>query len=116
MRVIELTPGLTKEIKNKWVEALKSGTYIQGQYTLKFISETETQTRHCCLGVLGEVCNLEINPSGNGFKDAAGYLPLISILGDNVVDKLIHKNDSHMAINRDYSNVIPIIETLETID
>lgn len=39
------------EIKRKWVEALRSGEYVQGQAKLK------RDGMHCCLGVLCEVAN-----------------------------------------------------------
>lgn len=39
------------ELKKKWVDALRSGKYIQGRSWLK---NTKTNT-YCCLGVLCEV-------------------------------------------------------------
>lgn len=39
----------TKEIKEKWLTALKSGEYIQGTIVL------EENGQHCCLGVLAEI-------------------------------------------------------------
>jgi len=41
-----------KEIADVWVEALRSGGYTQGKYTLKTNPDTPT---HCCLGVLCEI-------------------------------------------------------------
>lgn len=38
------------DLKSKWVEALRSGSYIQG--TGKLCSNDS----HCCLGVLCEIC------------------------------------------------------------
>ncbi len=39
------------EIKELWVEALRSGKYIQGTGQLRIADE-----KHCCLGVLTEIC------------------------------------------------------------
>ena len=45
------------EIKKKWVEALRSGDYKQGKTCLKQI-DFDGETRHCCLGVLAEICEV----------------------------------------------------------
>jgi hypothetical protein len=45
-------------MKEAWIEALKSGKYNHGQRRLKLV--TEDATRHCCLGVLVEVLGDEI--------------------------------------------------------
>jgi hypothetical protein len=41
---------MLKEVKDKWVEALRSGKYQQGKFALRRIDET-----YCCLGVLCHV-------------------------------------------------------------
>ena len=41
---------MKKELKEKWVAALRSGNYQQGRYALK-----RTNNTYCCLGVLCEV-------------------------------------------------------------
>lgn len=38
-------------IKAKWIEALRSGKYVQGRTMLR-----TTDDKFCCLGVLGDVC------------------------------------------------------------
>lgn len=43
----------TKELKEEWIAALKSGKYVQGKVDL--IKTEEGVTKHCCLGVLGEI-------------------------------------------------------------
>lgn len=40
------------DIKKQWIEALRSGKYTQGQEYLF------RDGKHCCLGVLGEVCGI----------------------------------------------------------
>lgn len=45
---------MNKELKKKWVEALRSGKYQQGTNYLKQRGESGV-IRHCCLGVLCEI-------------------------------------------------------------
>ena len=40
---------MRKDLKKKWIEALRSGRFKQGKNALK------TNDKHCCLGVLCEV-------------------------------------------------------------
>lgn len=49
---------MTKELKEKWIEALRSGAYTQGRMRLKLCSSKGPS--YCCLGVL---CDL-IDPNG----------------------------------------------------
>jgi hypothetical protein len=41
---------VNKEAKEKWIDALRSGKYMQGKSCLK-----DTNNTYCCLGVLVEV-------------------------------------------------------------
>lgn len=45
------------EIKERWVEALRSGKFKQGQEMLSY--EIDGETKHCCLGVLCDLYNKE---------------------------------------------------------
>lgn len=47
---------MKKEVAKKWIKALRSGKYKQGQGTLKQYN-TRGQVQHCCLGVLCELYN-----------------------------------------------------------
>lgn len=47
------------EVKEKWLQALRSGEYKQGEGWLKHSDEGET--KHCCLGVLCEIYAKENN-------------------------------------------------------
>jgi len=47
---------MKKEIAKKWVKALRSGKYKQGDGYLKEYN-SKNQPRHCCLGVLCELYN-----------------------------------------------------------
>lgn len=44
---------LKPEIKTRWLEALRSGDYTQGQNALR--KQTPAGVQHCCLGVLVEL-------------------------------------------------------------
>ena len=50
---------LKPEIKEKWLAALRSGEYVQGDECLKKVvvslTTGRTLTQHCCLGVLCEI-------------------------------------------------------------
>lgn len=49
---------MNKEIKEKWVAALRSGKYKQGYNRLKniiLVAERKDVVTHCCLGVLCEL-------------------------------------------------------------
>lgn len=49
--------ALDAKIKAKWLKALRSGKYRQGQGALKTVSEEGTRS-YCCLGVLAHACKL----------------------------------------------------------
>jgi hypothetical protein len=45
---------MTKELKDKWCAALRSGEYEQGKLMLKKLNK-QGETVYCCLGVLREI-------------------------------------------------------------
>lgn len=45
---------MNQEIKQKWIEALRSGKYKQGKYHLKIVDESGEES-FCCLGVLASL-------------------------------------------------------------
>ena len=56
---------MNKEIKTKWLKALRSGDYEQGRYRLK-----SKDNKFCCLGVL---CDIYAKEEGNQkWKDTEG--------------------------------------------
>lgn len=105
----------TQEIKDKWLEALKSGKYIQGFGAL--VAKEDDKTYHCCLGVLGE-----IHSGLNNNINRVGVISPYTFLARNNVDYkfIYHTNDDCNYVvkvrsgeqERNYSNVIPIIEQL----
>lgn len=107
--------NLTKQIKSDWLSALKSGTYKQGFAKLKMICESS----YCCLGVLACVLKKEITLDGTRLKGYAGYEIFEELMGKSKTGTLFYTNDNDMSTKGypcDYSNVIPLIEKLPTID
>lgn len=116
---------LTKELKENWLTALKSGIFSQCRDILK-----RNNNNFCCLGVLAEIHPL-LTITENG-EDClhniqnVGYKPfyemgILSIIkNDNsfyfgkgiLID--INDNSFNEGI-RDYSEVIPFIENLPTV-
>jgi hypothetical protein len=47
--------GLTEELTNKWLEALRSGKYEQSDSFLCHYNNETNQKAYCCLGVLCDV-------------------------------------------------------------
>jgi hypothetical protein len=50
---------MNPELKQKWVTALRSGDYKQGQGKLRYRLEHQEEDRFCCLGVLCDVAGVE---------------------------------------------------------
>jgi hypothetical protein len=106
----------TKELKENWLNALKSGQYKQTGMMLK------RDEGHCCLGVLAEIHpNLSIDKSGRNCEfngTTCSYTPFTQILTQKVVNELYAENDNSYEKKgtNDFSTVIPLIENLPTVD
>jgi hypothetical protein len=105
----------TKELKENWLSALKSGKYKQVNGQLKYYEG------HCCLGVLAEI-HPDLSIDGDGkrcvfYGKVEGYEPFEKILTSETVNELYEENDkSYRGGRNDYSTVIPLIEKLPTVD
>lgn len=107
---------MRKEIKDKWLEALKSGKFIQTIGKLR--REEDGEVSYCCLGVLDKLCGLGIVNESGSVRHWNGilYFELEKHITREVKDNLMVLNDTSYNPNkRDYSNVIPYIERLETV-
>lgn len=94
------------EIKTKWVEALRSGKFKQGEGYLN------QDGCNCCLGVLAEINGLPTAPGYDGRPnikryifgedDVSGYQPPVGYCGldYNTLSTLVHKNDGIMGSNK----------------
>ena len=82
---------LPENMKNKWLEGLRSGKFEQGQYQLKI------GHRYCCLGVFAEVNNIPLSEDGKEMmsdEEYDGYNPLRKFLEDDKISRLYNMNDS----------------------
>ncbi len=68
-------------LKNKWIEALRSGEYLQGKGALREAGRGGKADKYCCLGVLIDIADAErwiehdVNPGENiqaKFTDSHG--------------------------------------------
>ena len=59
---------MNKEIKQKWLEALRSGKYRKGTHALKRKFPENTEAEYCCLGVFCEICGLKPVSSREAFS------------------------------------------------
>lgn len=57
---------MNKEIKARWIQALRSGNYAQGKYNLR------RQDSYCCLGVLCDIVKDEVNYNWLPVDDSLG--------------------------------------------
>ena len=89
---------LTKAMKKKWLEALRSGEYEQGKELLK--ESFHGSTTYCCLGVLREVAPLKetahlLNALNNTDRMGAdGCSEIYYRLSSDVQEELAGMNDS----------------------
>lgn len=77
---------LTKEMKENWVAALRSGDYEQGKVNLFF------NNKYCCLGVLCQLNNVEVGIEKAVVENAYEWL-VQQALTQDVVRTLWRMND-----------------------
>ncbi len=84
---------MNKDIKKRWVEALRSGKYKQGTGSLCKLGR-DNKPRHCCLGVLIEMMSSVDLSKGHGFwPDVDILYEKAGLFQDNRWE-LIYKNDT----------------------
>lgn len=100
------------QLKAKWVEALRSGEYQQGEGRL-YNQYTNT---HCCLGVLCVVAGLPIKPeTGNGVVGVPhgedDYGPIYKLIGEGIrASELWRRNDGNERAKHSFANMAAFIE------
>jgi hypothetical protein len=102
------------ELKNEWLEALRSGEYAQTTGVLKH-RETDGSLSYCCLGVLAEICDIpsEIDSYFFGVQRAGCYRFVFdgiggatNILPDEFQNKIgidLDQTEELMAMNDEYN-------------
>lgn len=90
---------LTKEMKEAWISALRSGDYEQGKVNLFF------NNKYCCLGVLCQLNNVEVGIEKAVVENA--YEWLMQLLTQDVVRNLWRMNDYH---NNSFTEIADWIE------
>ena len=102
---------MRKSLKDKWLDALKSGEYEQGTGSLMFEDDYYGPygSRYCCLGVLLDIekC-LEENPKERWHSEGMPTAKFLKVVGlDSVyADILANVNDD----SNDFDDVIQMIE------
>jgi hypothetical protein len=81
---------MRKDVAKKWVKALRSGKYKQGQGYLKQFN-SKGQPRHCCLGVLCEIYNDTMKNSHKKSLNTIEYHKIICFGKETQVLPLIVK-------------------------
>ena len=90
---------MTPELKQKWIEALRSGKYKQGRTVLRNLED-----QFCCLGVLCDVAGLKWQRSDVwSVDDMRSVLSVKQLdefgLDQYQMDKLVIMNDGGNTIN-----------------
>lgn len=106
--IIKPPTKFTQGVKDKWLEALKSGKYNQGYCTL-YNKRTDS---YCCLGVLADIteglsCDCDAN------EESSPYIFIRKVLGRETEHMLWKNNDGIIGERSvDFIKMIPIIESL----
>jgi len=109
----------TKELKENWLKALRSGDYIQHGDKLR---SNNNHKRMCCLGVLADIHpDIQIDKKGencivNNINEQYEPFNNMNLHAGCSVGLTDINDKSYVKGKRDYSEVIPLIETLTTID
>lgn len=104
-----VTPAkMNAALKAKWVDALRSGDYQQGEMFLR------RDGKHCCLGVLCELAGIEISEGGGMVKgpyEKDDYEPIYKVIGSvDAAQELWRMNDGHGRPKRSFSEIADYIE------
>lgn len=100
---------MKRQLKNRWIKALRSGHYKQGTHVLRR-QTTPNSESFCCLGVLCEIAGFPSRSTGIDGTFEYGHTtigeelcfpirgnlsgPMRNILGIDSTEKLIELNDS----------------------
>ena len=104
---------MKKELKDKWLQALRSGEYRQTTELLRDVDFADVPG-FCCLGVLGDVCGLAVwHESGalvleDEVYDTEYDAKALALLGldEDTQNDLINLNDTQRADFNEIANWI----------
>ncbi len=111
---------MQKVTPEEWEKALVSGDYLRATEQLRFDSEWD-DPRYCCLGVLAELCGINIDGLKNGaqsemipFVMAATWVPWLSNNDQSALAGLNddnHEGDDWSKTKPDSQSVLDYIDT-----
>ncbi len=110
---------MNKELKKKWLKALRSGKYKQGKGALKREINQKKECAFCCLGVLCDIIDntkwrteRTVYEYNNNGEVVSGVLPISLTSKYNIdvlqTNKLIDMNDIK---NLDFNEIADYIES-----
>lgn len=83
---------MESELKRKWIEALRSGEYEQGQDQLICTLSREVE-EYCCLGVLADIMDGVVRDGDDEFLFPLDGVDLNILLWDDDEDRLMDKGE-----------------------
>lgn len=115
---------LDPDFKQKWVEALRSGEYEQGEDYLAMYWDEKGDYKYCCLGVAAKVCGLTNDQIGDDqiFDYEFSHLNLIpktlqgSTVGSDknkIVEILTSMNDGTFSFRNNKQSFEQIADWIE---
>ena len=99
---------MKKELKEAWIEALRSGEYKQGVGAL--CEEVKEVKTYCCLGVLADICGPHIDES-LAWKLKNGCWALVNEKGEDMDEWHEEDGDELLSTGYVYAPYIPLIMT-----
>lgn len=108
--------AFTQEVKDAWLDALRSGDYKRTTGHLEK-KNNNNDIRHCCIGVLGDICENLNNGWNYSLTGINPYKLLRDSPNKSMVRKLWETNDSVRDVYGvpGYEMVIPIIESFSVV-
>jgi hypothetical protein len=79
--------AIKKSIKKKWIKALRSGKYEQGQTML-----CDDDGKYCCLGVLAQI----VDPDRKTWNGSQGYFGTVDDHGEPFITRADHNEQARL--------------------
>lgn len=112
---------MKQALKTKWLNALRSGDYVQGHSYLKQRDVDTDDVTYCCLGVLGEIAGISFTVTEYGiYKTSFGDMALLDGDEEDLVglslakqSQLASRNDGTEPHRKNYWNFERIANWIE---